>query len=69
LCDSEAQKRIIERDYGMTDGVTRIEVRAALVFYLLWELRLEKGDVDRPAKSQQIVLLNRDEIDEALLKA
>ncbi len=63
---SDAQKRIIEREYGMEDGVVMIEVRAALVFYLLWELRLEKGDEARPAKSQQIVLLNREEMEEAL---
>lgn len=62
---TEAQKRIIERDYGMTNGVATIEVRAALVFYLIWGLRLEAGDLERPAKSQQIVLLNRDEIEDA----
>jgi hypothetical protein len=63
---TEAQKRIIERDYGMTNGVAAIEVRAALVFYLIWGLRLEAGDMERPAKSQQIVLLNREEIEDAV---
>jgi len=59
-----AQKRIIERDYRMQDGVATIEVQAALAFYLIWGLRLEAGDLDRPAKSQQIVLMNRNEIQE-----
>jgi hypothetical protein len=65
---TEAQKRIIEHDYGMMNGVATIEVRAALAFYLIWGLRLEAGDMERPSKSQQIVLLNREEIEEALSK-
>jgi len=60
---SEGQKKIIERDYGMKDGIAVIKVRAAFVFYLIRILRLEKGDIERPAKSQQIVLLNREEIE------
>ncbi len=59
---SDAQKEIIAHDYGMKDRLAMIRVRLALHFYLVWNLRLEEGDVDRPAKSQQIVLLNREEI-------
>ena len=53
-CLTDAQKRIIERDYGMTDGVVTIEVV---------DFGLSKPDMERPAKSQQIILLNRDEIE------
>lgn len=63
---TDGQKRIIERDYGMEGGETTLQVRAALVFYFLRGLRLEPGDLDRPARSQQIVLLNREEVDAAL---
>ena len=60
---SDAQKEIIAHDYGMRDWVATIQVRLALVFYLIWNLRLEEGDVERLPKSQQIVLLNREEIE------
>jgi hypothetical protein len=63
---TRGQKEIIERDYGMNDGMVTIHVRAALVFYLIRQLRLEEGDMERPPKSQQIVLLNRSEVKEAI---
>ena len=60
---TDAQKKIIAHDYEMKDWTATIPVRLAMVFYLIWNLRLEPGDIDRPAHSQQIVLLNRDEIE------
>jgi hypothetical protein len=60
---TDGQKKIIERDYGMKDGIARIKVRAAFVHYLICMLRLEKGDLERPPRSQQIVLLNREEVE------
>lgn len=63
---SAAQKKIIERDYGMENGVGVIKVRAALYFYLEKHLGLDKGCSLRPAHEQQIVLVNRDEIDEIM---
>lgn len=60
---TDVQKEIIAYEYGMSNGIAMIHVRRALLFYLLWNLRLEKGDIDRPAKEQQIVLLNREEIE------
>jgi len=60
---SDGQKEIISHDYGMSNGVATLWVRRALAFYLIRNLRLEEGDVGRPAKEQQIVLLNRAEIE------
>lgn len=60
---SEVQKKIIERDYGMENGVGTIKVRAALYFYLERHLGLEEC-VSRPPQEQQIILVNRDEIKE-----
>lgn len=65
---SEAQKEIIASEYGMIDGVAALSVRLALAFYLIWNLRLEEGDIERPPKSQQIVLLNREEINREIDK-
>jgi len=61
---TDSQKRIIESDYGMKNGSATIEVRAALYFYFERQFHLDKGCEERPAKEQQIILLNRDEIEE-----
>lgn len=59
---SENQRSTIEFEYEMEDGEKHHEVRVALLFYFLKNLGLEDREFDRPAKSQQIVLLNRDEL-------
>lgn len=61
---SETQKKIIERDYGMIDGFGIIKVRAALYFYLEKHLGLDEKCSSRPPKEQQIILVNRNEINE-----
>ena len=63
---SESQKKIIEQDYGMKNGVRKITMRAALYFYFERKYRLDEGCEKRPAKEQQIILKNRDEIKELL---
>lgn len=57
---SAAQKKIIERDYGMKKGIGTIKVRAALYFYLERHLGLDKES--QQPQEQQIVLVNKDEI-------
>lgn len=59
---SEGQKKLVERDYGMENGVGTIKVRAALYFYLEKHLGLDEGCASRPPREQQIILVNRDEI-------
>lgn len=62
----ESQKRIIERDYGMKDGIGSIKVRASLYFYLERHLGLDEECESRPPNEQQIVLINRNEIKKLL---
>jgi len=59
---SAGGQRVIELDYGMTEGVVRLECRQALLFYTLKRLGLSKNDVVEPPESQQIVLKNASEI-------
>jgi len=59
---SEAQKKMVERDYGMENGIGTIKVRAALYFYLEKHLGLDEKCEARPPREQQIILINRDEI-------
>jgi hypothetical protein len=63
---SDAQKEAVEFDYGMESGVLEQKVRAALVPYFLKVMRINDDDLARDAKTQQIVLLNRDELSQYL---
>ncbi len=59
---SLTQQQVIERDFGMAAGRLCTQVRAALVPYFLLGMRIGRDDVKRDALTQQIVLLNREEI-------
>lgn len=59
---SDNQKRVVERDYGMIDGRISCEVRAALLPYWLIAMRIGEDDLRREALVQQIVLLNREQL-------
>lgn len=61
---NENQKKIIERDYGMKKGTKIIKVRAALYFYLEKALGFDEGCEARPPQQQQIILVNREEINQ-----
>ncbi|MEW5837797.1 MAG: WYL domain-containing protein [Pseudomonadota bacterium] len=53
-----AQQAIIAEDYGMVDGRSEIQVRAALVPYFLRLMQIEPGREHPEPKVQQIVLGN-----------
>lgn len=57
---SPGQRRVIEDDYCMTNGVARIPVRQALLPYLLQRLNLIQ-EREHP-EEQQVVLNNKEEI-------
>lgn len=59
---SEHQKRVFEMDYRMANGVAKISVRRALLYYALKRLGLDTDPAARRPQDQQIVLLNRDQI-------
>lgn len=55
-----ARQRVVELDYGMTDGRALIRTRSALGFYLLRRLGLTASPLQGKAHQQQIVLLNEE---------
>ncbi len=63
---SDSQKEIIERDYGMENGIAQINLRASFVFYLIKRLGLVEGHEKKLPNEQHIVLINRDEIETKL---
>jgi hypothetical protein len=64
----EGQKRAIELDYGMRDGRVSFQTREALLFYVLRRLGLDRP-AQGTAQSQQIVLINRDELQPFMQRA
>lgn len=63
-----AAQRVIELDYGMSDGRVRLDCRQALLFYTLKRLGLLDGQ-EAPPEVQQIALLNGQEVLPYLPKA
>lgn len=59
---SKEQRESVEREYEMVSGARTIEVRRALLFYLLNRLRLDEFRELRSPKSQQIIALNPEEL-------
>ncbi len=65
---SPAQRRAIEIDYGMTDGILKIEVRAALAYYARKRLGLDRASATVRPNDQQIVLANAEEVQTLLMR-
>lgn len=63
---SEGQRKAIEADYAMTGGVSVIDVRRAFLYYLVRRFGLDVDPAQRRPQDQHVVLLNRDEVMEAL---
>lgn len=60
-----AQRRAIELDYGMQDSCVEVSTRVCLSYYLERHLGLDLDIETLPPARQQIVLLNRDEVQDA----
>ncbi len=57
---TDAQKDVIAHDYGMVDGVLKVETRGALVQYALQALRIDTSIVQLKPEAQQITVENFD---------
>jgi len=62
------EKKNYRQQYGMKNGTGMIKVRAALYFYLEKQLSLDEECESRPPHQQQIILVNREEINELLAR-
>lgn len=58
---SPAQKKTIERDYGMIDGKCDLRVRIALLYYLDKRLRLDVAEKQDRPKETPVIVSNRSE--------
>ncbi|MFA0415428.1 helix-turn-helix transcriptional regulator [Vibrio renipiscarius] len=59
---NDKQKKVIEKDYGMTNGVLRIATNASLVRYLLDAYSIDIHMQKNKPQGQQIVVGNMDEL-------
>ena len=66
---SAKQRKVIELDYGMKKGKTELSIRESLLFYFMQQHGfLEDDEKKREPIIQQIVLLNREEVQKHLPK-
>lgn len=59
---NENHRKVIELDFGMTNGAVEITTRVALAFYLERRLYLDLPPDTINGERQQIALLNKDEV-------
>lgn len=65
---SQATQDTLALDYDMTNGELKLKTRASLFFYVERYLGLDLEEYGVPAERQQIVLLNRNEINKVRSK-
>lgn len=61
-----SQQKVVELDFGMTDGTLRLSVRFAMLFYVLKRLGLLDAPELQSPRTQHIIALNREELDAAI---
>ena len=61
---SQGQKKIIEKEYDMVDGISIIKVRAAFIYYVLLRFRLENPENTLCIENKNVVLLNYNDLKE-----
>lgn len=66
---TESQKAVVSKDYGMDGGSAVLTVRYAMLFYVLRRLGLLGDAAKQPARSQHIVVVNREDTLRALERA
>lgn len=61
-----SQQKVVELDFGMTDGTLTLSVRYAMLFYVLKRLGLLDAPELQSPRTQHIVAFNREELDAAI---
>jgi hypothetical protein len=66
---SDNQRKIVELDYAMSEGVAELQVRKCLLFYNLKRLGLDVDPTIRAPQDQHIVLINDGEVHSVLKRS
>jgi predicted DNA-binding transcriptional regulator YafY len=65
---SDEQQAVVANDYGMTDNRLLVQVRGALVQYLLQKMRIDINVISADPRAQQIVIQNMDAVKQWLFR-
>ena len=65
----DGNRRAVELDFGMTGGVVEVRTRVCLAYYFMLQMGLDYDPSKVDPKRQQVVLLNRDEVEAARREA
>ncbi|MDO6694521.1 WYL domain-containing protein [Aliiglaciecola sp. 3_MG-2023] len=65
---SDAQQEVVANDFGMTNQSLLIQVRGALVQYLLQMMRIDMNVIAADPRAQQVVIQNMDAVKQWLFK-
>ncbi|MFT6910164.1 MAG: hypothetical protein ACJAS1_006892 [Oleiphilaceae bacterium] len=65
---SPEQQQIVANDYGMTDNSLLIQVRGALVHYLLQMMRIDMNVIAADPRAQQVTIQNMDAVKQWLFR-
>jgi predicted DNA-binding transcriptional regulator YafY len=65
---STEQQEIVANDYGMTDKRLLIQVRGALVQYLLQMMRIDMNVIAADPRAQQVIIQNMDAVKQWLFR-
>ena len=63
------KRKVVELDFGMTDGVVELKVRLCLAYYLERQFDLDRSPAHSQSERQTVVLANRDDLIAARVKA
>lgn len=66
---TDSQKKVVAKDYGMADGSMVLNVRYAMLFYVLKRLGLLGDPEKEDPRRQHIVVVNKEEVQSALARS
>lgn len=66
---TDGNRRTVELDFGMTGGQLEVTTRVCLAYYFLRQLGLDRDRSDAKPRQQQVVLLNREQVEAAQREA
>lgn len=66
---TDSQKKVVAKDYGMSDGAMVLSVRYAMLFYVLKRLGLLGDPEKEDPRQQHIVVLNKEDVQSALARS
>ena len=65
----DGNRRVVELDFGMVNGIVAVTTRVCMAYYFMRQMGLDRDLSKVLPERQQLVLVNRDEIEAAIKEA